>query len=81
VEPSQGLVSAICEGTRELHLEATQVLGIASKHPGTDRNPVRRTSQTIANVYNGSKADIRERIRESALPPEAEMLIVDINVC
>jgi hypothetical protein len=34
VEPSQGLVSAICEGTRELHLEATQVLGIASKHPG-----------------------------------------------
>jgi hypothetical protein len=23
-----------CEGTRELHREATQVLGIASKYPG-----------------------------------------------
>jgi hypothetical protein len=29
VEPSQGLVSAICEGTRELHRDAIQVLGIA----------------------------------------------------
>jgi hypothetical protein len=34
VELSLGLVSANGEGTRELHLEATQVLGIASKHPG-----------------------------------------------
>ena len=58
VEPSQGLFLDICEGTRELHLEATQVPGIASKHPGNpDRNPVRRTSQTIANVCYGSLAE------------------------
>jgi hypothetical protein len=59
VEPSQGLVSAICEGTRELHLEATQVLGIASKHPG-NLIEIRRAEprKTIANVCNGSLADI-----------------------
>jgi hypothetical protein len=31
VKPSQGLVSAICEDTRELHLEATQGLELLAE--------------------------------------------------
>ena len=35
----------------------------------------------FARVRFGSLADIRERIRDAALPPKADMLSVGIDVC
>jgi hypothetical protein len=52
-EPVKALFRTICEGTREAS-RSNSSSGYRKQAGKLDRNPVRRTSQTIANVYYGS---------------------------